>query len=204
MNYNKVNITGVTTSKIRVLTADEKNDLLIRCKKGDRDARAEMIDGNLRLVLSAIQRFSGRGENLDDLFQVGCVGLIKAVDNFNTDLNVQFSTYAVPMIIEWRDNNINKKRSILSGQPGLFITLVINYYTFCLLICQAVFDNKRVAQYEARNARTRRRSAHWCYKRLGLFQANSSVPFFRTYESDPSLYRSDKSKSQITLYPGLK
>ncbi len=95
--YNKVEICGVNTSKLKTLTDDEKRELLIKLKNGDKEARRELIDGNLRLVLSIIQRFTNRKENPDDLFQVGCVGLIKAVDNFNTDLDVKFSTYAVPM-----------------------------------------------------------------------------------------------------------
>lgn len=99
MYYNKVEICGVNTSKLKTLTADEKRDLLEMAKSGDDNARRKLIDGNLRLVLSIIQRFSGRRENMDDLFQVGCIGLIKAVDNFNTELDVKFSTYAVPMII---------------------------------------------------------------------------------------------------------
>lgn len=97
--YNKVEICGVNTSKLKTLTDDEKRELLIRSKNGDNKAREELIDGNLRLVLSIVQRFTNRKENPDDLFQVGCVGLIKAVDNFNTDLDVKFSTYAVPMNI---------------------------------------------------------------------------------------------------------
>lgn len=110
MYYNKVEICGINTSKLRTLSDEEKKELLDRLKNGDMAARMELIDGNLRLVLSIIQRFSNRGENLDDLFQVGCIGLIKAVDNFNTDLDVKFSTYAVPMIIGevrryLRDNN---------------------------------------------------------------------------------------------------
>ncbi len=110
MYYNKVEICGVDTAQLRVLSDEEKKDLLIRSHKGDEQARAELIRGNLRLVLSIIQRFTGRRENLDDLFQVGCIGLVKAVDNFNTDLDVKFSTYAVPMIIGeirryLRDNN---------------------------------------------------------------------------------------------------
>jgi len=110
MYYGKVEICGVNTSKLKNLTAAEKKILLEKSKNGDVSARAELIDGNLRLVLSIIQRFTNRGENLDDLFQVGCVGLIKAVDNFNTELDVKFSTYAVPMIIGeirryLRDNN---------------------------------------------------------------------------------------------------
>ena len=99
MYYNKVEICGVNTSNLVVLTDAEKKDLLIRTKQGDREARSELICGNLRLVLSIIQRFTNRRENMDDLFQVGCIGLVKAVDNFNVDLDVKFSTYAVPMII---------------------------------------------------------------------------------------------------------
>ena len=107
---NKVEICGVNTAKLPVLTNKEKNELLVKIKNGDINSREEFINGNLRLVLSVIQRFNGRGENIDDLFQVGCVGLIKAIDNFDISLNVQFSTYAVPMIIgeirrHLRDNN---------------------------------------------------------------------------------------------------
>ena len=97
MYYNKVEICGVNTSKLMVLSDDRKKELLIKSKNGDFKAREELIYGNLRLVLSVIQRFTNRNENLDDLFQVGCVGLIKAVDNFNIELDVKFSTYAVPM-----------------------------------------------------------------------------------------------------------
>ena len=96
---NKVEICGVTTSKLKVLKNDETQALLLRAKQGDMKAREELIAGNLRLVLSVIQRFANRGENADDLFQVGCIGLIKAIDNFNTDLDVRFSTYGVPMIV---------------------------------------------------------------------------------------------------------
>ncbi len=108
---SKVEICGVNTSKLPVLTNEEKNELFIKIKQGDSKAREDFINGNLRLVLSIIQRFTGRGENVDDLFQVGCVGLIKAIDNFDITLNVQFSTYAVPMIIGeirryLRDNNM--------------------------------------------------------------------------------------------------
>lgn len=99
MYYNKVEISGVNTSKLKTLTSDEKQELLKKATKGDKEARQELIDGNLRLVLSIVQRFSNRNENADDLFQVGCIGLIKAIDNFNTELDVKFSTYAVPMII---------------------------------------------------------------------------------------------------------
>lgn len=97
MYYNKVEISGVNTADLKVLKEAEKMALLERMKHGDTKAREDLISGNLRLVLSVIQRFSGRGENPDDLFQVGCIGLIKAIDNFDTTLNVRFSTYAVPM-----------------------------------------------------------------------------------------------------------
>ncbi len=96
---NKVEISGVNTSKLPVLTASEKEELIKKIKNGDEEARQTFINGNLRLVLSVIQRFRGRGESADDLFQVGCVGLIKAIDNFDVTQGVQFSTYAVPMII---------------------------------------------------------------------------------------------------------
>ena len=118
MYYNKVEICGVNTSTLKVLTDEEKRALLLRAKDGDIEARQELIYGNLRLVLSIVQRFTGRKENLDDLFQVGCIGLCKAVDNFNVELDVKFSTYAVPMIIGeirryLRDNNsIRISRSV--------------------------------------------------------------------------------------------
>ena len=118
MYYNKVEICGVNTSKLPILDAEEKASLLRLAKEGDEKSRARLIDGNLRLVLSIIQHFSGRGENMDDLFQVGCIGLIKAVDNFNIELDVKFSTYAVPMIIgevrrHLRDNNsVRVSRSV--------------------------------------------------------------------------------------------
>lgn len=98
MYYNKVEISGVNTSKLKVLKESEKMELLKRARQGDNDARDELIQGNLRLVLSVIQRFMGRGESADDLFQVGCIGLIKAIDNFDISMDVRFSTYAVPMI----------------------------------------------------------------------------------------------------------
>ena len=115
---NKVEICGVDTSKLPLLSKEEKEELLIKIKNGDKEAREKFINGNLRLVLSVIKRFNGRGENADDLFQVGCMGLIKAMDNFDLSQNVQFSTYAVPMIIGeirryLRDNNqIRVSRSI--------------------------------------------------------------------------------------------
>ncbi len=95
----KVEICGVNTSKLKVLKNDETRALLLRAKDGDKAAREELINGNLRLVLSVIQRFLNRGENVDDLFQVGCIGLIKAIDNFDVTQDVRFSTYGVPMII---------------------------------------------------------------------------------------------------------
>ena len=95
----KVEICGVNTSKLPVLKSEESMELLKKARAGDMEAREELISGNLRLVLSVIQRFSNRGENADDLFQVGCIGLIKAIDNFNVDLDVKFSTYGVPMIV---------------------------------------------------------------------------------------------------------
>ncbi len=118
MQYKKVEICGVDTSALPVLREHEKEELLKRTKNGDKNARTELINGNLRLVLSVIQRFSNRGENPDDLFQVGCIGLIKSIDNFDITQNVRFSTYAVPMIIGeirryLRDNNsIRVSRSI--------------------------------------------------------------------------------------------
>ncbi len=118
MYKNKVEICGVDTAKLKTLTDEEKRALLEKAKAGDEEAREELIYGNLRLVLSIIQRFSGRRENADDLFQVGCIGLVKAVDNFNLSLDVKFSTYAVPMIIGeirryLRDNNsIRISRSV--------------------------------------------------------------------------------------------
>lgn len=114
----KVEISNVDTSRLPVLTNKEKDELFIKIKQGDLEARETFINGNLRLVLSVLQRFASRSDNMDDLFQVGCVGLIKAIDNFDLTLNVQFSTYAVPMIIGeirryLRDNNpIRVSRSI--------------------------------------------------------------------------------------------
>ena len=118
MYNNKVSICGVETSKLPILKESQKEALLKEVKNGNNRARDELINGNLRLVLSVIQRFAGRGENPDDLFQVGCIGLIKSIDNFDITQNVRFSTYAVPMIIGeirryLRDNNaIRVSRSI--------------------------------------------------------------------------------------------
>lgn len=118
MALNKVVICGVNTSKLPLLTDEEKTELFIKVERGDVNARNRLIEGNLRLVLSVIQRFSNTSENADDLFQVGCIGLMKAIDNFDRSLNVKFSTYAVPMIIGecrryMRDNNtIRVSRSL--------------------------------------------------------------------------------------------
>lgn len=118
MALNKVVICGVNTAKLPLLTNEEKNELFIRIEQGDKKAREQLIEGNLRLVLSVIQRFASSTENADDLFQVGCIGLMKAIDNFDRSLNVKFSTYAVPMIIGecrryLRDNNaIRVSRSL--------------------------------------------------------------------------------------------
>lgn len=98
MQYNKVEISGINTDDLIVLKESEKRKLLIQMKEGDKQARKKLIEGNLRLVLSVIKRFTGRGESADDLFQIGVIGLMKAIDNFDTDLDVRFSTYAVPMV----------------------------------------------------------------------------------------------------------
>lgn len=118
MQYEKVKISGINTSELKTLTEKEKIKLLKLIKSGDKKAREKLINGNLRLVLSVIQKFANRGEGPDDLFQIGCIGLIKAIDNFDINQNVRFSTYAVPMIIgeirrHLRDNNsIRVSRSL--------------------------------------------------------------------------------------------
>ena len=118
MAQGKVEICGVNTAKLPLLKADEKEKLFAQIESGDQEARQKYIEGNLRLVLSVIKRFSSSNENVDDLFQIGCIGLIKAIDNFDSSLNVKFSTYAVPMIIGeirrfLRDNNaIRVSRSL--------------------------------------------------------------------------------------------
>ena len=128
MQYNKVEICGVNTNKLPVLKESEKEDLLVRAGNGDKDAREQLIRGNLRLVLSVIQRFTNRGENMDDLFQIGCIGLIKAIDNFDASHLVKFSTYAVPTVIECRNprkdldyydpkNRITKGNFAAFGRP---------------------------------------------------------------------------------------
>ncbi|MCL6592910.1 MAG: sigma-70 family RNA polymerase sigma factor, partial [Alicyclobacillus sp.] len=118
MKRNKVEICGVNTSQLPVLSNAEMRELFAKLKEGDLSAREQLVNGNLRLVLSVIQRFNNRGEYVDDLFQVGCIGLMKAIDNFDLSQNVRFSTYAVPMIIGeirryLRDNNpIRVSRSL--------------------------------------------------------------------------------------------
>ncbi len=118
MQINKVEICGVNTSELPVLKNKEMKELIIRIKAGDEECRQQFVNGNLRLVLSVIKKFNNRGENIDDLFQIGCIGLIKAIDNFDLSHNVRFSTYAVPMIIGeirryLRDNNpIRVSRSL--------------------------------------------------------------------------------------------
>jgi len=103
VNYNKVEICGVDTTKLPVISEKEKLELIRKARSGDKNAREKMITCNLRLVLSVVQKFSNRGENLDDLFQVGCIGLVKAIDNFDCDLDVRFSTYGVPTMCEFRE-----------------------------------------------------------------------------------------------------
>ena len=127
---NKVELSGVNTSKLKVLKNDEMQELLRRSKAGDQQAREELISGNLRLVLSVIQRFSNRGENADDLFQVGCIGLIKAIDNFNTDLDVRFSTYGVPMRCSLGKRKENTPKWLKTKQLQWFLD-------FRCHICQA-------------------------------------------------------------------
>lgn len=125
MYTNKVVICGVDTSKLPLLKEAQKLTLIKQAQGGNNTAREELINGSLRLVLSVIQRFTARGENLDDLFQVGCIGLIKSIDNFNTDLPVKFSTYAVPMVIECRNprkdfESYDQKNRITRGNFATF------------------------------------------------------------------------------------
>ena len=120
MPVYKVEICGVNTSKLPLLSNEEKEELFRRILKGDREAREQYIKGNLRLVLSVIQRFSGSRENVDDLFQIGCIGLIKAIDNFDITQNVRFSTYAVPMILGEVKRYLKDNNSIrVSRSPAI-------------------------------------------------------------------------------------
>lgn len=115
---NKVEICGINTSRLEVLSAEETDALLRRSVSGDRAARERLISCNLRLVLRVIQRFSGRGESMDDLFQVGCIGLMKSIDHFNTELGVRFSTYAVPMNVSCGNPPIHHKRTAKTIYKG--------------------------------------------------------------------------------------
>lgn len=128
----KVEICGVNTSGLPVLSAKKTDELLRSAAAGDRQARDELIRGNLRLVLSVVQRFQGRGESPDDLFQVGCIGLMKSIDHFNTELGVRFSTYAVPMNVDWgkSPSAINQQRTGLHTQHKRRIRCY-----FVILIC---------------------------------------------------------------------
>ena len=122
----KVEICGVNTAGLPVLSAKKTDALLRRACQGDKAAREELIYGNLRLVLSVVQRFQGRGESPDDLFQVGCIGLMKSIDHFNTALGVRFSTYAVPMNVGWRNpplrHNEKNQTAVKERKPCYFAT----------------------------------------------------------------------------------
>ena len=126
MYNNKVNICGVDTSSLPLLKEKEKTELLKRVKNGDKSARDELVNGNLRLVLSVVQRFSGRGEAPDDLFQIGCIGLMKSIDNFDVNQNVRFSTYAVPTICGSGNNNIILRKPLLSRVFVLCSSVIVD------------------------------------------------------------------------------
>lgn len=123
----KVEICGVNTAKLPILKESEKEELFAKIKQGDMAARETYIKGNLRLVLSVIKRFSNHNENVDDLFQIGCIGLIKSIDNFNPDMGVKFSTYAVPMDVPSR----NYLKSTLILLSVIVILLIIILNVFC-------------------------------------------------------------------------
>lgn len=130
--YNRVEICGVDTSKLPVLKDKEAEELLLKVKHGDKEAREDFINANLRLVLSIVKKFNNRGENIDDIFQIGCVGLIKAIDNFDITQNVKFSTYAVPMIIGeikryLRDNSILRVTRTLKDLAYKALSIKENY-----------------------------------------------------------------------------
>lgn len=131
----KVDLCGVNTSKLKVLKSEESIALLRRARQGDLKAREELIAGNLRLVLSVIQKFAGRGEHMDDLFQVGCIGLIKAIDNFNVDLDVKFSTYGVPMII-------GEIRRFLRDNSTIRVSRSLRDTAYKVLQAREVFQNE--------------------------------------------------------------
>lgn len=155
MYYNKVEICGVNTAKLPTLTSQEKKALLLQVKEGNMAAREKLIDGNLRLVLSIVQRFTNRRENLDDLFQVGCIGLIKAVDHFNTEIDVEFSTYAVPMAFVCRERNRKKstgKRDTECREKG-----EIRYA--CIFLFYIVCKRQRKSRYCIRWCMPRKRQS---------------------------------------------
>ena len=127
MALNKVEICGVNTARLPILTNEEKDALFIQIRQGDAEAREQFIKGNLRLVLSVIKRFSNHNENVDDLFQIGCIGLIKSIDNFNPDMGVKFSTYAVPINVPSR----NYLKSTLILLSVIVILLIIIRSVFC-------------------------------------------------------------------------
>lgn len=120
----KVEICGVNTSGLPVLSAKKTDALLLQVKQGNRQARDELIQGNLRLVLSVVQRFQGRGESPDDLFQVGCIGLMKSIDHFNTDLGVRFSTYAVPMNVLWGNPSNKLRKTICTHRKEMIYAIL--------------------------------------------------------------------------------
>ena len=181
MFSNKVDICGINTSKLKVLTPAEKERLLVEAKNGNAEARSKLIDGNLKLVLSVIRRFNNRGENLDDLFQVGCIGLIKAVDNFDISVGVKFSTYAVPIDVVSRKTLIkelhmtrkqaliqalqiledkeakNKIKEILDEMPFIHWSEKTIFDT----IDQFIIDNKRIPN--SRDFKYKSPKAECCY-----------------------------------------
>lgn len=131
---NKVNISGVNTGKLPKFSDAEKSELLIRIKSGDDNARDEFIKGNLRLVLSVVKKFANRNEPIDDLFQIGCVGLIKAIDNFSLEHNVKFSTYAVPMKVIKRKGKIYCVFCHFFGKYKIFLRKYLLYMKKCCII----------------------------------------------------------------------
>lgn len=133
MVQGKVEICGVNTAKLPLLKNAEKEELFKKIEEGDQDARMAYINGNLRLVLSVIKRFHSSSENVDDLFQIGCVGLIKAIDNFDSSLNVKFSTYAVPMNILCRNSQIEKSMFTLLLVIVILFTNFLNIFFFCFI-----------------------------------------------------------------------
>lgn len=143
MHGNKVEICGVNTSRLVTLGEAEKKELLLKARGGDAGARQRLIDGNLRLVLSVIRRFGNRGEDPDDLFQIGCIGLIKAVDNFNTGLDVRFSTYAVPISVRWgkiRDiKNLSVKKLRLSFLTDTCFLLPVRRLCYCRRLVSGLY-----------------------------------------------------------------